>query len=360
MKQFKNEKILMVIDAWFPLVGGGQIHVQEITKDLAIKGYKVTILTRDLGDWKNEIKGLEVVRVGHFKEFSNPFGRLEFLIISLFWVLTKDFDILHLHAFSPGLLAPFVKLLRPDKRIVFTVHGKGVKVVGFNTSASLLEDLVIYKMPYDVEITVAKNTLTKKTAANKTVVIPNGVDIDKYKRAIRKRNEIKNLLYVGRLSFEKGVDLLIEAFKDLSKKGTVLTIVGTGPEELKLKKLSDNIDSIIFKGRLEGDKLLEEFKKSDLLILPSRTEGLPLVLFEGWASKLPVLATRVGDNEEYIKDGINGFLCDPYEKSIKEGILKIMKAKNLLAKISEEGYKKVKNYSWKNISEETSKVYEQI
>lgn len=360
MNQLKeNKKILIVVDAWFPLVGGGQVHVLEIAKNLAKLGFNITVLTRDLGKWSVKVEGVEFLRVGHFKDFANPLGRIEFLLISLWRVLINDYDILHLHAFSPGLLTPFVKLFRPSKKIVFTVHGKGVKVVGFNTSASILEDLVIYKMSYDAEITVAKSTLTKKTSAKKNVVIPNGVDIDKYKNAIRKRDQVKNILYVGRLSFEKGVDILIEAFKDLSDKSLNLVIVGTGVEESKLKKLAKGVNAVVFKGRLEGENLVKEFKKADLLILPSRTEGHPLVLFEAWAAKLPVLVTRVGDNEEYIKDGVNGFLCDPSVKSLKIKLEQVIRNKEL-DKVAEKGYQDVSRYSWKDVAEKTNKVYKSI
>lgn len=360
MSQLKGDKkILMIVDAWFPLIGGGQIHVEEISKNLSKLGYKVTILTRNLGEWKERIEGVEVIRIGHFKEFANPLGRLEFLIICLGHVLIRSYDILHLHAFSPGLLTPFVKLLRPTKKIVFTVHGKGFKVAGFNISASILEDLVIYRIPYDVEITVAKSTLIKKTAAKKTVVIPNGVDIDRYKTAIRKRGSIKQILYVGRLSYEKGVDLLLNAFRNVSDKQIELVIVGTGPEENKLKHLAQGVKNVDFKGRLEGKELINEFRKADLLVLPSRTEGHPLVLFEGWASKLPVLATNVGDNEEYIKDGVNGFLCNPNVNSIKDKIQKIIQIKDL-DKVVLKGSTEVSKYSWNEVALRTEMIYKSL
>lgn len=355
----ENKKVLMVVDAWFPLVGGGQIHVLEIAKNLSKQGFNITVLTRDLGQWVDVIEGVEVIRVGYFKNFANPLGRIEFLLICLWLVLIRSYDILHLHAFSPGLLTPFVKFFRPSKKVIFTVHGKGVKVAGFNTSASLLEDLVIYKMPYDVEITVAKKTLIKKTNAKKIVVIPNGVDIGKYKSAIRKRDRVKNILYIGRLSFEKGVDILIEAFKDSSDKNINLVIVGTGPEESKLKRLAKGVERLTFKGRLEGAPLIEEFKSADLLVLPSRTEGHPLVLFEAWAAKLPILATRVGDNSEYIKDGHNGFLCDPTVTSTKKTLEQLIK-NNKLSRVAEAGYKYVSQYSWVDIAEQTAKVYKSI
>lgn len=355
----ENKKVLMVVDAWFPLVGGGQIHVLEIAKNLAKQGFNITVLTRDLGKWSDKVEGVEFLRVGHFRDFADPLGRIEFLIISLWVALTRSYDILHLHAFSPGLLTPFVKFFRPSKKIVFTVHGKGVKVAGFNTSASFLENLVIYTMPYDVEITVAKNTLTKKTNAKEVVVIPNGVDIDKYKGAIRKRDKVKNILYVGRLSFEKGVDILIEAFKDLADKNINLVIVGTGVEESKLRENSSGISAVVFKGRLEGKDLIKEFKNADLLVLPSRTEGHPLVLFEAWASRLPIITTRVGDNEEYLRDGDNGFLCEFTAMSLKKKIKQVIRNKNL-DKVAEKGYQNVSRYSWKDVAEQTAKVYKSI
>ncbi len=353
----KQLHILMLVDAWFPHVGGGQIHAWELSKRLADLGCQVTIFTRNLGQWQERYPGVLVIRTGHFKKFANIFGRFEYLVSALIYSLGNDFDILHAHAFSPGLIVPIIKFFK-SRPIVFTVHGKGVKVAGLGIGARWLEDLVVYNIPYDLEITVAKNTLTKKVAARKLKIIPNGVDIDRFRSAQRQRTQVKNILYVGRLSHEKGVDLLISAFNQLKDARLKLIIVGDGLETDSLKKQADD-KRIEFIGSKEGQDLIDQYKQADLLVLPSRTEGQPLVLFEAWATKLPVLLTLVGDNARYVKDGVNGFLCLSNVESIGEALHTIMRRDDL-SEIVDKGYRDVQNYTWEKIANLTMDNYRKL
>jgi 1,2-diacylglycerol 3-alpha-glucosyltransferase len=358
MKRFNKRdlKIAMVIDAWFPHYGGGQIHVWELAKSLQEKGCQVDIITRNLGGWTNPRSDIKVIRLGRFKKFSNIYGRIEFLFLSLLHLLNSDYDIIHAHAFSPGLLGPLLKAFS-EKLVVFTVHGKGFKVAGSPINMNFLEELIFYKVPYDLEITVAGNTLKRPTKAKITKIIPNGVNIDNFRKAIRKRSRIKRIIYVGRLSYEKGVDLLIEAFRLIPQKDISLTIIGDGEEFNNLKQISKKL-AIEFLGRLEGKALIDQFKRADLLVLPSRTEGQPIILLEAWAAKLPVLATRVGDNEKFIKNGKNGFLAEPTVNSLKESLEEALNSDKLI-QISENGFKDVKNYTWGEITDRTYQSYQE-
>lgn len=351
-------KLLVVIDAWFPHFGGGQVHVWELSKQLAQMGYEVTILTRNLGKWEEKFKGIRVIRIGHFRKFSNIIGRFEFLLLAFFYCLEFKYDILSLQAFSPGLLAPIIKLLKPRKPVVFTAHGTGYKISGLGFSGKTLENLVFYQIKYDLEVTVAKNTFTKKTSTQKVKVIPNGVDIKRFSQAIRTRKKINNLIYLGRLVEDKGVDLLIKAFQLLNKHNLGLIIVGEGAELEKLKKMAGK-SKIVFKGKLEGKDLIRQLYEADLMVMPSRVEGQPIRLLEAWAAKLPVLATRAGDNALYIKDGKNGFLTDSNYLSISKDIERVCRFKNL-NKIADAGFLNVQEYTWKKIADKISENYLQV
>ncbi len=356
LKLKKKPRILMLIDAWFPHIGGGQVHVWELSKQLVLLGYNVTIFTRNQGKWDETFDGIEVKRVGIIKKFDNIIGRLEYLFRALVYSLFTKYDLWHAHAFSPGLLTPFVKLLR-NKPTVFTAHGEGWKIAGLGLGGGFLQDLVFYKLPYDVEITVAKNTFKKKTAAKRVDLIPNGVTVDKFNKAQRRRTNIKRLIFFGRLFKDKGVHLLIEAFKDL-KGDFSLAIVGDGPEIGNLKKQAKGL-KVRFTGQLEGMELVKEINKGDLFVMPSLVEGMPIRLLEAWSAKLPVLATRVGDNEVYINDGINGFLCETTTDSIKDNLERVLKNKNL-KRIAEQGFKDVQKYAWVNIAKKTSFAYREV
>lgn len=352
----KHKKILMVVDAWFPHFGGGQVHVWELSKHLAKLGYEIEIFTRNLGDWDEEAEGVKVIRTGHFKIFSNIFGRVEFLFLALIYSLTANYDIWHGHAFSPGLIAPFVKWIK-RKPTVFTLHGRGVKIAGCPIGGSFLQDLVFYKISYSALISVAKSTLEKNLQTKNVFIIPNGINPEKFAPAIRLRSKIKKVIYIGRLSKEKGVDLLIGAFNRLGNRRLKLSIVGNGPEEQKLKQYQGK--NIFFAGRLDGKDLVAELKSADLLVLPSRTEGLPVTLLEAWAAKLPILVTDVGDNSRLVKNGKNGFICHTNETAINNSLRNILKSKNL-PEIAEAGYANALSLSWGFIVVETSSIYEKL
>jgi glycosyltransferase involved in cell wall biosynthesis len=102
------------------------------------------------------------------------------------------------------------------------------------------------------------------------------------------------------------------------------------------------------------------YQASDLYVLTSYREGLPLTLFEAMASGLPIVATPVNGVPYEMKDNENGFLYEHGDiKTLKKNILRILDNPKLAKKFSENNVKKVKDYTWENIANETLKIYKQ-
>lgn len=119
------------------------------------------------------------------------------------------------------------------------------------------------------------------------------------------------LLYVGRLSREKGVDVLIEAMRRISatRPDIGLVIVGAGPERKALEKQAQNLPQVFFLGFRDWDQLPRFYAVADLFVLPSRREPWGLVVNEAMASGLPVIASRkVGAAYDLIIQGENGYV----------------------------------------------------
>lgn len=160
---------------------------------------------------------------------------------------------------------------------------------------------------------------------------PNTSDIDffieKSNRYRRKKNEIKKelgikskyiVLYVGRLTEEKGLFILLEAFKEVksSYDNVTLLIVGDGKLRSALEKLTikKEIDNVRFEGFIRNKELPCYYAISDIFVLPSRNEPWGVVVTEAMASGLPIiLSDKVGCRGELLKAGENGFCFENYK-----------------------------------------------
>ncbi len=136
--------------------------------------------------------------------------------------------------------------------------------------------------------------------------IPNFVDVAAFKTG----GESDYFLYFGRLSYEKGVDTLIDAVAGISMPGARLRIVGEGPASEDLERLArEKGGNIEFMGFRSGGELREILEGAQFIVVPSRWyENLPFSVMEAMASGKPVVATGIGGIPEMVEDGVNGFL----------------------------------------------------
>lgn len=119
-------------------------------------------------------------------------------------------------------------------------------------------------------------------------------------------------LYVGRLSEEKGVETIVEIAKALPDRQ--FKIVGTGPEEEYLHRLSHELMNIEFLGFKSGGDLIDLYKGAIAVLLPSRVEEVfPMTILEAMAAGKPVIASEVGGVPEIVVDRMNGFLVRPLD-----------------------------------------------
>lgn len=150
-------------------------------------------------------------------------------------------------------------------------------------------------------------------------VVYNGVDTNLFysnKRKEKLKEKIK-VIFVGSLNKNKGVEILAEASLEL-KDDFDFTFVGDGPLENKLKERYSHIN---FTGKVDHEMVSKLLRTSDIMILPSFSEGFPNILLEGMSCGLPVIGTRVGGIPEMIDHEENGLLIDPgSKKEIKKAL----------------------------------------
>lgn len=132
---------------------------------------------------------------------------------------------------------------------------------------------------------------------------PNAVDSDLFAAADRAPRDDCIFLYAGRLDAEKGLDVLLEAFRDVPGE---LWIAGSGTEDERLRRLAP--ERVRFLGALDRDALAPVYAEADVFVLPSRSEPWGMVLNEAAAAGLPLVATDgVGAADDLIEEGVNGF-----------------------------------------------------
>jgi len=218
-----------------------------------------------------------------------------------------------------------------------------------------------------------KNNLIKKGFnPQKLKVIYNAIDIKEIDITIKTpiREELnlpeqsKIVVNIGRISPEKGQYFFIKAAMHVSSvlPNCYFLIIGNGPNLDKLKyvvKKAGYSHRIFFLGfRRDALAIL---KQSDLLVITSLREGLPLVLLEAFALKVPVLCSPVGGIPEVVSEGITGYLCPPNNtKKLSEKIIHILTShKNAL--VIKRAYSLVKEkFSFKNQADKLSQYYLEI
>lgn len=119
------------------------------------------------------------------------------------------------------------------------------------------------------------------------------------------------LLYVGRISWEKNLRVLVEAFKRMNHEEYHLVVIGDGPAKVSLEAGLKHTGSVTFTGYLKGEQLAEAYASSDIFTFPSVSETFGQVVLEAQASGLPVVAMRSEGVKEIVSDGVSGILVDP-------------------------------------------------
>ena len=159
--------------------------------------------------------------------------------------------------------------------------------------------------------------------------------------------QARKLLYTGRLSVEKGLPILFESLKLLKNQDYdyELTLVGDGEDRAYLEQLASEMDigeRLIFTGFAGQDEVRKHLLESDIFILPSFAEGVPVSLMEAMSSGIPVISTYVGGIAELIKSEETGLLVSPSDPiQLRDAIARYIDDYDLRDKVSRQGREKV-------------------
>lgn len=350
------------------------IKVLIVGSDSSVKGGITAVINRFLNYKWN---GIYIELLPTYIE-GNGVKKIMFFFKSLFKYIIRlfknNFDIVHIHMSYRGSFFRkyiIVKLSRLfDKNVILHLHGSEFEKF-YNSSNKLVKVLIrnIFES-CDSVIVLGRNweNVVKEIAPkSRTIIFNNAVNLPDYK--IQWNKDKINILFLGVLIKRKGVYELIEAIKLLDRRGIIkeknlnFIIGGSGPEEENLKKKINEYNlnfCIEMPGWVNGGLKEELLKKSQVFILPSYDEGLPMAILEAMSYGIPIISTDVGSVSEAVIDGITGYLIrDNSPIEIGEKICEIID-ENWIT-ISENCVKKIReNFDEKVYFEKIKEIYKQV
>jgi glycosyltransferase involved in cell wall biosynthesis len=192
-------------------------------------------------------------------------------------------------------------------------------------------------------------------------VIPNGVDETFFYAGQRAAHSKPRLLFVGRLSVQKNLLLLLRALDGVSEQFET-TLVGDGELETELRQAATDLrlQNVRFHGRADGAELRRLYRNADVFVLPSEREGMPLVLLEALAMALPIVATDIPGSRDVVAHGRNGLLTPLGDSAaLRQALLSVTGDADRYRRMSEASRRLASSYSWTAVGDQFERVYAQ-
>ncbi len=306
-------------------------------------------------------------------KISKAFTLISALIKFTYALIFKDIRIIHIHSASYNSFFRkliFVKIaLRFKKKIILHIHGGSFNTFYENSKDNKREKIKYIINKVDGIVCLSKfweSYFSSNFNPKRIYIIPNIVPSPKEWNAIKNNRKQYHFLFLGKVCKEKGCWDLLEVIhenKTLLWGKAIFHIGGNGETE-KLKQLIKeyNIADIVkFEGWISGDKKIKLLQNSDIYILPSYNEGLPISILEAMSYSMPILSTTVGGIPEVV-DESNGILTEPGNKvQLWESIqLLLSKTPEERAAMGLNSYNKVKPHLPSSVKEELDSLYKNL
>lgn len=372
-------RIAVFTDTYYPNVDGVVVSVDNSTRLLSER-HKILIFAPEYKGFKDVNKGnIRVLRLFSVKCPSYDTFRIAFPNILKCNNLIKRFkpDIIHVH--TPGLvgvaglicakrnsipaiatyhtlasetltyLSPY-RLMRIDavvdaikkkgmSRMLKTFRTGRVKQVSETFPKKIVwKAMIMFHNHFNLVTAPSESIaheLKRHGLKTRVTVLSNGLDLKRFKPKKNYKSSSPRILYVGRLGYEKNIEILLRAMKLVLKNSpkAALTIVGQGPAMESLKRLASELGmqrSVKFTGFVKNEKLPKIYQSHDVFVTASTFETQGIVIIEAMASGLPVVGVNKYAVPDIVKHGKNGFVAEPgdYEE-IARFIIKLIEHERL-------------------------------
>ncbi len=325
----ENNKVAHFTDTFYE-VNGVALTLQQQVRHAVNKGLEYTLITCDDQNhpYQKGIKNFEPIGTYHLPEYEQQKIFYPPFLEILDYCHRRGFN--HIYTATPGpiglaALAVSKMLKLPISGTYHTSIPQYVKIL---TGSNFMEEIawkfiVWYYDQMDLIYAPSQSTrnelISKGIDGDKIHIYPRGIDIERFHP--RKRNgffkkwrtseKATRFLYVGRVSKEKNLHLLLRAFRKLLETNSAieLVVIGEGPYLEEMKRISMDLPCI-FTGPMGGDDLAAAYASSDIFVFPSTTDTFGNVVLEAQASGLPVIVTDQGGPCENIIPEITGTVVE--------------------------------------------------
>lgn len=389
-----HELKVMMLTWEFPprIIGGISPHVYYLSKSLGKENSKVYVVTCDFpGAPEHEtVDGVEVYRIDSYKNPSPDFASWVYLMnmnmqkeAAAIVNRLGGVDIFHAHDWLVATAGIGLKHVF-RKPLLATIHSTEIgRRNGLHSDYEKMIHETEAWLTYEAwRVICCSNYMISHVRwafglpEDKLVMIPNGVDVKEYEKNVNvdlssfrmkfALPEEKIVLFVGRLVYEKGIHVLINAVpKILEKVNAKFVIVGSGYMKESLSEIVRKMGlshKVLFTGFLDDETLRKLQKCADISVVPSLFEPFGIVALEAMAAKSPVVVSDSGGLSEIVEHDVTGVKVYPNNSdSLTWGVTRVLLDEKYANWLRENAYKKVKeNFSWEKISRETKNVYKNV
>jgi phosphatidyl-myo-inositol alpha-mannosyltransferase len=361
-------KIGLVTPYVYPLPGGVTQHVRYLYENLRLRGHDVRILSSSHG-LQRASEG-DIIRIG--KGFSMPVnGSVGTITLSPRFVSQvhetldrEQFDLLHFHEPFVPFLSPIVLRLSTSVNVA-TFHAYG----GFSPSYEVGRRVMrgsAERLHGRIAVSGAAKHFIERYFPGEYKVIPNGVDIDRFQRAVpiaRWQDGHQNILFVGRFEPRKGLLELLKAFRILRKTGCDcrLLVVGSGPlaKEVRRYVATRRLRGVEFLGRVSDEEKAQLFRTADVFVSPATGgESFGIVLLEAMAAGTAIVASDIHGYKGVLRRGREGLLVPPREpKAIAAAVGRLLGDDELRMAMASAGRERAQEFSWERVTAKVDAFY---
>ncbi|MEA1936714.1 MAG: glycosyltransferase [Patescibacteria group bacterium] len=353
-------KIGMFTNYYYPSWGGLELSVANLCAGLKNAGHETFIFAPQHPNWKDKEENIFRYKSIHFN-YNGIFYAIPVPFLSKIKGIVSDLNLDIIHSHHPFLLGKealkFSKKM--DIPLVVTHHSKYedhlhyIPFIPKSISKKYIKKAVVeYSNKCDAVIAPSmamKKILRKREVKIPIEVIPSGINIENFRKDTGEKKAIRNKYKIGdkdillttasRISEEKNMKFLLEAFAEIKKKADNIKflIVGDGALKNELEEMSKELHlekEVIFTGLVPQEKIAGFYQASDIFVFASLVEAQGLVAVEAMAAGLPVVAIKASGIENMVENGRDGILTGNSRDEFSNAVLKVASDEDLRKKLS--------------------------